>query len=96
MCREVLTLAALQGWQIGTTRVFLRAGQLAALEVQALQSPLDTLDQQSNCEFSRMSHGCWRNHVKLVDTDHRHMAAGQYEALLHISAPHSDDAKYRW
>ena len=33
MCREVLTLVALQGWQIGTTRVFLRAGQLAALEV---------------------------------------------------------------
>lgn len=33
MCREVLTLAGLQGWQIGKTRVFLRAGQLAALEV---------------------------------------------------------------
>jgi hypothetical protein len=33
VCREVLTLATLQGWQIGTTRVFLRAGQLAALEV---------------------------------------------------------------
>jgi myosin heavy subunit len=34
VCREVLTLAALQGWQIGTTRVFLRAGQLAALEAR--------------------------------------------------------------
>eukprot|EP00208_Stichococcus_sp_RCC1054_P002079 CAMPEP_0206143610 /NCGR_PEP_ID=MMETSP1473-20131121/21153_1 /ASSEMBLY_ACC=CAM_ASM_001109 /TAXON_ID=1461547 /ORGANISM="Stichococcus sp, Strain RCC1054" /LENGTH=1690 /DNA_ID=CAMNT_0053539093 /DNA_START=726 /DNA_END=5798 /DNA_ORIENTATION=+ len=30
--RLVLAQARLQGWQIGTTRVFLRAGQLAALE----------------------------------------------------------------
>ncbi len=33
VCREVLTLSGLSGWQIGKTRAFLRAGQLAALEV---------------------------------------------------------------
>lgn len=33
LIRAILGGARLQGWQIGTTRVFLRAGQLAALEV---------------------------------------------------------------
>ena len=36
VCREVLTLSGLSGWQIGKTRAFLRAGQLAALEVRIL------------------------------------------------------------
>jgi hypothetical protein len=58
--------------------------------------PLDTFDQQNNCEVSLHVTRPLAYHVKLVDTDHRDMAAGRYGALLRISAPHSDDTKYRW
>lgn len=34
VCRRVLQATKAQGWQIGKTRVFLRAGQLALLEVR--------------------------------------------------------------
>ena len=33
LSRRILQVVRLQGWQIGKTRVFLRAGQLAQLEV---------------------------------------------------------------
>jgi hypothetical protein len=33
LCRRVLFAAQLEGWQLGKSRVFLRAGQLAQLEV---------------------------------------------------------------
>jgi len=39
--RAILGQARLQGWQIGTTRVFLRAGQLAALEVHRVPPTRD-------------------------------------------------------
>lgn len=38
LSRRILQIVRLQGWQIGKTRVFLRAGQLAQLEV--LPAPL--------------------------------------------------------
>ena len=33
ICRQVLQATHAEGWQMGSTRVFLRAGQLALLEV---------------------------------------------------------------
>jgi myosin heavy subunit len=33
LSKKILQICRLQGWQIGKTRVFLRAGQLAQLEV---------------------------------------------------------------
>lgn len=35
VCKRILYSAGLEGWQLGRTRVFLRAGQLAQLEVGA-------------------------------------------------------------
>ena len=40
LCRELLVASGLDGWQIGKTRVFLRAGQLANIEVLHLSPPL--------------------------------------------------------
>lgn len=37
LCRKILQAVKLQAWQIGKTRVFLRAGQLAQLEVGPAQ-----------------------------------------------------------
>lgn len=34
VCRRVLFASQLEGWQLGRSRVFLRAGQLAQLEVR--------------------------------------------------------------
>ena len=36
LSRRILQVVRLQGWQIGKTRVFLRAGQLAQLEVSLI------------------------------------------------------------
>ena len=33
LCRRILQATKAQGWQLGRSRVFLRAGQLALLEV---------------------------------------------------------------
>lgn len=33
ICRQILQATKAEGWQLGKTRVFLRAGQLALLEV---------------------------------------------------------------
>ena len=33
LTKRILVVSGLQGWQLGRTRIFLRAGQLAQLEV---------------------------------------------------------------
>lgn len=39
ICRRILQATKAEGWQLGKSRVFLRAGQLALLEVQS-DSPI--------------------------------------------------------
>ena len=34
LSKQILQVSGLQGWQLGRTRIFLRAGQLAQLEVR--------------------------------------------------------------
>ena len=42
ICKRLLFGSGLEGWQLGKTRVFLRAGQLAQLEVGwAHQGPVE-------------------------------------------------------
>ena len=38
LTKRILVASGLQGWQLGRTRIFLRAGQLAQLEVGHLGS----------------------------------------------------------
>ena len=48
ICREVLVVSGLEGWQIGKTRVFLRAGQLANIEVCTFPGQCEASRSASN------------------------------------------------
>ena len=83
MCRQVLTLAGLSDWQIGKTRAFLRAGQLAALEVGSAQVSKAPL----NSGHTSVVSGAWLNARRTLSYDMRSFFIARFQACTAESTP---------